>query len=263
MSTSSGRLIEVDDFEMFVETAGAGEPLLLLNGGFGCTAIIQDLIEAFAQYFRVIAFDARGHGQSSFGSGPITYAREAADATRLLDALGLESAHVFGHSDGGCAALHLLFDYPHRVRSATLSGTPYSRSAYDEASARFCREFPATLARGEADALGFRDRLMQIGMPLEKIQRLGQGLLRAWTATPNFTLDMLAQIDRPVLVVEAGADQFIELRHFEEMTRAIPGARALRLPQMTHDPKPHAGALAAAAADLAGAIGARHSLGVD
>ena len=244
-------MVRVDDVDLYVETSGEGEPLLLLNGGFGCTAMIPGLISAFSKYFRVIAFDARGHGKSGFGRGPITYVREAADATRLMDALGLDAAHVFGHSDGGCAALHLLFDYPHRVLSASLSGTPYGRNAYSEASAQFCKDFPATLARGEADPLGFKEKLRGLGMTAEKIQRLARGLQRAWAATPNFTLEMLAQIDRPVLVIEAGADQFIELRHFEDMTKTIPGAQGLRLPAMTHDPSPHAAVIAAVAADLA------------
>ncbi len=67
----------------------------------------------------------------------------------------------------------------------------------------------------------------------------------------NFTEKMLADIDRPVLPIEAGADELIAVRHFETMTRLIPGARALRLPTMTRRPSPFAAEIAAAARGLA------------
>ena len=124
------RFVRVDDFDMWVETHGDGPPLLLLTSSFASTDMMRPQIEALAKHFTVHAFDARGGGRSGLGTGPITYARQAADAVALLDALQLPEAHLHGHSDGGCVALHLLFDYPHRVRSATLSGTPYSRDCY-------------------------------------------------------------------------------------------------------------------------------------
>ena len=63
-------------------------------------------------------------------NAPITYGRMAFDAIGLLDYLGIHSAHVIGHSDGGCTTLHLLIDYSDRVRSATLIGTPFNTDNY-------------------------------------------------------------------------------------------------------------------------------------
>jgi pimeloyl-ACP methyl ester carboxylesterase len=179
-----------------------------------------------------------------------------------MDHLGLKTAHFWGHSDGGCVLLHLLFDFPHRVRSATLSGTPHDRSAYPPVAAQLCAELPKTLARGEADAFGMRDRLLAEGMGAQKLQQLAAALDRAWSATPNVTVEMMRCIDRPVLVVEAGADPFIPLDAFERITQAIPGARALRLPEMTHDPRPTIAAVVAAAAELAAEVDAA-ALGKD
>jgi pimeloyl-ACP methyl ester carboxylesterase len=248
-----GQYLRVDDFDMWVEQTGEGPPLLVLNGGFGMTSAsrMDGLLAAFAGHFTVYAFDARGHGRSGFGNGPITYAREAADAVALMDALGFDDAHLFGHSDGGCASLHLLFDYPHRVRTSTLSGTPYHQAVYNEMARGFVKEFPKTLSRGEQDELGFLDMLRSLGMSTEKVVRLAKGLDRAWSTTPNFTLEMLTQIDRPVLVIEAGADEFIELEHFIAITAAIPDAEALRLPEMTHSPEPFVADIAQAVAAFA------------
>ncbi|NIB45106.1 alpha/beta hydrolase [Pseudomaricurvus alkylphenolicus] len=249
-----GRYLRVDDFDMWVEVSGEGPPLMVLNGGFGMTTMAESMVSEFAKYFTVYSFDARGHGRSGFGSGPVTYAREAADVVALMDVLGLETAHIFGHSDGGCASLHLLFDYPHRIRTSTLSGTPYHQSVYNEMAKGFVKDFPELLASGKPDPLGFTPMLLKMGMSEGKIQRLGGKLDRAWSTTPNFTLEMLTTIDNPVLVVEAGADEFIAPKHFVEITQAIPNARAINLPEMTHNPRPYVAQLAKAAAELAAAF---------
>ena len=246
-----GAVIRVDDFDMWLEVHGSGPPLLMLNGGFGMTAMVGELLSEYAKYFTVYAFDARGHGRSRFGRGPVTYAREAADAVALMDVLGLEDSHIFGHSDGGCASLHLLFDYPHRVRSSTLSGTPYGRDSYGEDAAQFVVNFPRLLARGEVDDIGMHERLTDQGMSPEQIQKLARGLERAWSTTPNFSLEMLATFSTPVLVVEAGEDEFLDLSVFTNMTENIPGARSIRLPEMTHSPSPFESQLSQASWALA------------
>ena len=255
-SERNGAFVRVDDFEMYHEVVGDGPPLLLLNGGFGMTTSIDVALDAFARHFRVHAIDARGHGKSGFGRGPVTYAREAADAVGFMDAMGLEAMHVFGHSDGGCAALHLLFDYPHRVLSATLSGTPYSRQAYDADADAMTKELPGLIAQGRPDPMGLSDILLGLGMPPAKLQRLGAALERAWATTPNVSPAMMGAIDRPVLVLEAHRDEYIALERFRDMTRAIPGARALDLPEMTHNFRPHADEIGRAMADFVAAIAA-------
>ena len=96
--------------------------------------------------------------------------------------------------------------------------------------------------------MGVHDRLLAGGMSPDKIKALGAGLRRAWATTPNFTLEMLADLDRPVLVIEAGADPLIPVEHFETLTRSIPGAEGLALADMTHDPLPDAELVATAMA---------------
>jgi len=252
----NGAFVRVDDFDMYYEVVGQGPPLLLLNGGFGMTTSINAALDAFGRHFRVHAIDARGHGKSGFGQGPVTYAREAADAVAFMEALGFEAMHVFGHSDGGCAALHLLFDYPHRVLSATLSGTPCNRDSYDDAARAMTRELPRLIAEGKEDPMGLTNILLGLGMPPEKLQRLGAALQRAWATTPNISLDMLGAIDRPVLVLEAHKDEYIALEKMREMTRAIPGAWACDLPETTHNFRPQAEEIGRAMADFVAAIDA-------
>ena len=78
---------------------------------------------AFAGAYRVIQYDARGHGQSSVPAGPYTLAQLAGDALAILDAEKIEAAHVCGLSLGGMTALKVALLAPERVRSLVMANT--------------------------------------------------------------------------------------------------------------------------------------------
>ncbi|MEA2672162.1 MAG: hypothetical protein QOG45_2382 [Chloroflexota bacterium] len=104
------------------EEQGAGEPLLLVMGyGLSGDAWVPMLPRLGG--FRVIRFDNRGTG----GSGPcgdgFTVETMAGDAAAVLDAAGVERAHVHGISMGGMIALSLALDHPDRVASLLLGCT--------------------------------------------------------------------------------------------------------------------------------------------
>ena len=105
------------------EIHGEGEPLLLING------LADDLnswgyqIEPFAQRYRTIIFDNRGLGGSDKPEGSYTTPQMAADARGLLDALGVERAHVLGVSMGGMIAQEFALAYPDRVGKLALCCT--------------------------------------------------------------------------------------------------------------------------------------------
>lgn len=120
MSTvsSSGAVISYE-----VDGAGDAPPLLFLNS-IGSTGAMWDQQQrAFAGSYRVIRYDARGHGQSSVTAGPYTIAQLAADALAILDAERIAVAHVCGLSLGGITALGLALRAPERVRTLTMANT--------------------------------------------------------------------------------------------------------------------------------------------
>jgi 3-oxoadipate enol-lactonase len=73
--------------------------------------------------FRVITYDARGHGQSVVPAGDYTIAQLGADAISILDEVGVESAHVCGISLGGITAMWLGVHAPQRVKSLIVANT--------------------------------------------------------------------------------------------------------------------------------------------
>src|SRR5271154_6948812 len=117
-------LANVGDIELDYERGGSGPPLLLIMGMSG-TALHwgERFLEALRRNFDVIAYDHRGVGASSRLEGPITIVRMAEDAVGLLDALGIDTAHIVGISMGGMIAQELALAHPERVRTLTLGCT--------------------------------------------------------------------------------------------------------------------------------------------
>src|SRR5579871_3284223 len=94
---------------------GGGEPLVLLHGLFGAADNWFSVAPKLAERFRVIVPDLRNHGQSPH-LAEMDYPLMAADVEELLDACGVASARVIGHSMGGKTAMQLALDSPNRVQ---------------------------------------------------------------------------------------------------------------------------------------------------
>jgi pimeloyl-ACP methyl ester carboxylesterase len=112
---------------------GEGEPVLLIHGFTASIPMQWDsagVTKALAVNNRVIAFDNRGHGQSSKPHDPKKYGKEMAeDAIRLLDHLKIKKAHVIGYSMGAMIVGNLLANHPDRLLSATLGGAGVLRQS--------------------------------------------------------------------------------------------------------------------------------------
>lgn len=113
------------------EESGEGPPLLLVMGlGYGRWGW-EPLVPLLAADFRVITFDNRGIGGSGHPEGPYTAALMAEDCRSVLDAAGVERAHVAGSSLGGMIAQELAIESPERVdRLVLMSTTPGGQDSH-------------------------------------------------------------------------------------------------------------------------------------
>src|SRR3954467_5062794 len=99
------RLVEVaTGVRPNVKGTGTGDPRVLIMGTSGSLGLWMAAEQPLAERHRVVSFDNRGIGASERGEGAITMASLAADAAALLDALGIERAHVIGWSLGSAVA---------------------------------------------------------------------------------------------------------------------------------------------------------------
>jgi aminoacrylate hydrolase len=105
------------------ERLGAGPALLLISGLGGLAAFWRPAAALLAAHFTVIAYDHRGVGRSRADTLPRSIEEMAADATALLDSLGIRRATLIGHSTGGAIAQILAATAPERVTSLVLSSS--------------------------------------------------------------------------------------------------------------------------------------------
>ena len=102
-------------------TGKPGATPVLMIQGLGASKNAWNLQRiAMATRFRIISFDNRGAGRSDKPTVPFTLEQMAEDAIAVLDAAGIETAHVVGASMGGVISQIVTVKHPHRVRSLTL-----------------------------------------------------------------------------------------------------------------------------------------------
>jgi pimeloyl-ACP methyl ester carboxylesterase len=112
---------KTDRSELEYEVSGRGEPVVFIHGAFIADTFRPLLAEpSLAGRYRLILYHRRGYAGSSRASEPVSVARQAADCRALLRHLGVERAHVVGHSYGGIVALQLALDTPGVVHSLAL-----------------------------------------------------------------------------------------------------------------------------------------------
>jgi len=264
--------------ELEYETLGdPADPALLLIMGLGAQLI--DWPQVFCEQlaaagFHVIRFDNRDAGLSTSldelgvpdlaailagrpAQPPYLLADFAADTAGLLDALGLDRAHVLGASLGGMVAQQFAIDYPERVHSLcsvmSMTGDHSVGRATPEAAAMLGR--PPVASRDEAIANGLLSARV-IGSPAyptpeeEVLRRAAAkydrsyrplGTLRQYAAaaaSPDRTA-ALAGVTAPTLVIHGDADPLIDVSGGRATAAAIPGAELVVIPGMGHDlPEP-------------------------
>ncbi|EPW3011218.1 TPA: alpha/beta fold hydrolase [Pseudomonas aeruginosa] len=198
---------------------GAAEkPLLALSNSIGTTLHMWDAqLPALTRHFRVLRYDARGHGASSVPPGPYTLARLGEDVLELLDALEVRRAHFLGLSLGGIVG-QWLAQWDERI-AAVLQAEDMSETA-----AGFLGNWfpPALLERAEPVVERFRAMLMATNR---------HGLAGSFAAVRDTDLRaQLARIERPTLVIAGAYDTVTAASHGELIAASIAGARLVTLP---------------------------------
>jgi pimeloyl-ACP methyl ester carboxylesterase len=227
--------------ELYWERSGSGEPLLLIQGLSGTRLTWGERFLAdLGADFECIAFDNRGIGNSGEAAEQFTIAELAADALAVMDAAGLETAHVLGISMGGMAAQELALAAPERLRTLTL-GCTYCAGP---GSSLIAPEDAAPLL--EAIASGDQDRAFEASYEVNlsptfraEESRYAEftamaGALPARRRTVEMQLGAVAghdtharigSIDAPILVIHGSADRMIPVANGELIASLIPGAR--------------------------------------
>lgn len=122
-NTAASGKVKVKDAELYYETYGRGEPLLLLHGNSQSISVFKKQIKAFSKIYKVIAVDTRGQGKSTDSSTqPLSYDLYAEDMKTLLDSLHIRKTNILGWSDGGNTGLIMAAKYPTYIKKLAVTG---------------------------------------------------------------------------------------------------------------------------------------------
>jgi pimeloyl-ACP methyl ester carboxylesterase len=265
-ATANGITIE---YETFGDPAAP--PVLLIMGFAGQLTLwdpgfCADLADAG---FYVIRYDNRDVGLSTWlddtgepdllallggdASAPYSIADMAADAAGLLDALGLDAAHIVGVSMGGMIAQAFAIDHPARVRTLTSimssTGDPMVGQPDPDALAALVPAPPTSRQEAMDQGVVMWRTIGSPGFPFDEAmvrERAGAAYDRAFhpagnsrqfaaIATQPDRTAPLAAVTAPTLVIHGEADPLVDPSGGRATAAAIPGARLHLVPGMGHD----------------------------
>ena len=209
----AGHYKSINGINMYYEIYGSGKPLLVLHGNGGSIKSHTKKIDYFKQYFQVIAIDSRAHGKSiDTSKQPLTYVQMAKDIAVLLDSLHIDSAYIWGQSDGGILGLLIAIQYPAKVSKLATFGAnifPGKKAVFDE------------LDNMVADTLKVTKD------PHKK------ALYSLLAYQPNITEKELQKIKCPVLIMSGDRDA-IRLEHSIKIFNNIENSNFFVMPGATH-----------------------------
>lgn len=217
------------------EAGDARAPALLLSNSLGTDrSLWNDNLDALTARFRVIRYDSRGHGRSDAPQGDYSMARLGADALTVLDAAGVQRAHVVGVSKGGMIAQWLGVHAPDRVNRLILANTAAWMGPKSAWSARIETVLAGGMA-AVADAVIARwftpdfmamhvGRVAEVRAVLLKQSAYGYAGCCAAIRDMDQRADIGA-IRAPVLVIGGLEDPATPAAKAEELAALIPGAK--------------------------------------
>jgi pimeloyl-ACP methyl ester carboxylesterase len=231
-SATSGQTAFIEtEMEMYYESQGEGEPLLLLHGFTGSGADWALVFKFAPAGYRLIIPDLRGHGRSTNPSTEFTHRQSARDTFALLDQLQIERFKAIGMSAGAKTLLHMATQQPTRIDAMVLvSATPYFPP-----EARVIMAQMTVDSRTDEEWLVMRQRHHHGDEQIRALWRQGSAFKDSYEDM-NFTPPYLSRIAARTLIVHGDRDPFYPVRMAMELYAAIPRSYLWIVPNGGHGP---------------------------
>ena len=208
----AGKFADVNGIKLYYEIYGDGPPLVVLHGNGGSISSAATHYPDLVKKYKVIAIDSRSQGRSTDTSEPLTYDQMASDVNALLDQLHIDSAFIWGQSDGAILCLVLAMDYPKKVKRALA----YAPNIQPDSSAVFGWAVTAV------------NRVIKTSKDPHEVK-----LYQMMRDYPNIPYSKLNTIKAPCLIMGGDRD-VIRPEHLIKMFQNIPNSQLCILPGATH-----------------------------
>lgn len=235
------------EIQLYWEEHGRGEPLLLITGLGTTLEGWRRLLPRVSEKYRVIVFDNRGVGRSSDPPVSFSMLDMAEDAKAVMEAAGLESAHVLGASMGGMIAQELALNYPEKLRSLTLAVTSCGGGEGIQSKPRVLQTLQSTGALSARDAFWVMAPFVyDASTPRFVLEEDLERRLKIRLKPQNFIAQLQAilfwrgsftrldQIKVPTLVLHGVNDQLIVCENGRKLAQNILSAKYVELENASH-----------------------------
>lgn len=259
------KFIEINGVDIHYKETGTGETTFILLHPFGGSAYSwREVMDDFAKYGKVIAYDRPGFGLTErpmpedWESNPYGMKANVETLRGLLDVFGIEKAVLVGNSAGGGVAVAFALEYPERVEDLILVDpgvgggrgpqfpawalpvmwTPQMRHLGPLLMRDYEESLPRTLERGWFDQTKLTDDIREKHLQILKIKNWDKALYELTFAPAYPELrPLLPQLTMPVLIVAGQEDRLIRSWYFEAISTEIPNATLSLIPQCGHVPQ--------------------------
>ena len=217
---TSGYADAAEGLRVHYDVYGAGEPIVVLAGGFGDAASMTQVIGPLSRRRQVISIDLEGHGRTALRKTPMSHERNGDDVAAVLRHLKFTKADVAGYSHGGDAAIRLAIQHPEMVRRLIVISTAAAREGW----------YPEVLKGMEAVNAAAAEQMK--GTPLYKryaavaphpeqfgllLDRMGELMRKDYDWRPE-----IARLPMPTLLLFADHDA-VSMRHIAEFFALFEG----------------------------------------
>ncbi|HKK55011.1 alpha/beta fold hydrolase [Marinobacter sp.] len=230
--------------ELNHQIKGEGEPLILLHGVFGSLDNLGVVARGLQDNWQIHSLDQRNHGKSPH-TDTMTYPAMAADVLAYMDAQGLDTAAILGHSMGGKVAMQLALTAPERISAiivADISPVTYRPRQDSVLDGLKALDTAAIKSRQEADRVlsdyveeaGVRQFLLKNLMPVPADEKDDSGARYRWRLNLPVIDRCYAHLSAapegeepyrgPVLFVKGADSPYIQTKHRDTIDQLFPNA---------------------------------------
>jgi 3-oxoadipate enol-lactonase len=234
-----------DGAKIYWREEGVGDPLLLIMG-LGCSSDLwHRTTPELSLGYRTILFDNRGVGRSDAPPGPYSISQMAGDAAAVLEAAGIESAHVFGYSMGGMIAQELALQHPLKVRSLILGGTNCGGGRAVLAAPEVLNTLMTRVVNPVEAFWAMAPYLYDASTPREKLQEDLEVRSLSFPDRESYLAQLQAvmgwesygrlnSLKVPTLVLHGETDQLVPAQNADILAREIPLAKLVKIAGAGH-----------------------------
>jgi pimeloyl-ACP methyl ester carboxylesterase len=240
---------EANGQRLYYESHGEGEPLVIVMGLSADHLAWATQVPEWSKHHRVIEFDNRDVGQSSYADGPYEIADMAQDTLALADELGLDSFHLLGMSMGGAIAQEAALAAPDRIRTLTLVVTFAESGPWGAERGRIWGAAAQRTPHEEhvdnlllltlsqelyAEKPDFVQYVREMTLANPHPQAPDAFARQLDAASRHETLDRLGSLSVPVHVIGAEFDILVPVWKSVQIAEAIPGAKLTVIERAPH-----------------------------